>query len=387
MNDPKHGFTLVQDVGSLAEARGWPSRVLLPGLEQFAFGSNSLPETTIDLLKSAADWNAYREADHRERTVDIGYKHLAQLHSTVRYEMPPVTTFDIPDVMLLGAMGLTVTAQQEALLGPFWVHGSRSATLHIAVYGRLSGTSLDGTTLSLLDVFQRNYAHWVLDALPRVVATMFDDPDLRVLIAPDAPPYNRESLNLLGISDERILAAVSGTNTHVKQIRLVQVAHNILRIRSEYLVELRWRLFNAAGIQQRQPGTRNIYISREGNTRALVNESELHPILRAHDFEIIRAQDLSFVEQLRLFSEARIIAGPHGAGLFNAMFMPPGGFVLEIINPHYWYPRLAPITSMIGVQHWHCFGKTTGAQHATRVDPGVFVRTLETALEVQQPFT
>ena len=45
-------------------------------------------------------------------------------------------------------------------------------------------------------------------------------------------------------------------------------------------------------------------------------------------FETVYTEELSFAEQVRLFSETRCLVSIHGAGLTNLMFMPPGGHML-----------------------------------------------------------
>jgi len=63
-------------------------------------------------------------------------------------------------------------------------------------------------------------------------------------------------------------------------------------------------------------------------------------------FAVVRPQDLSFDEQVATFARARIIAGPHGAGLSNAAFAPAGCLVLELCadswTPEY-YARLTQL--------------------------------------------
>ncbi|HTK80387.1 MAG TPA: glycosyltransferase family 61 protein [Rhizomicrobium sp.] len=76
---------------------------------------------------------------------------------------------------------------------------------------------------------------------------------------------------------------------------------------------------------------RKIYVSRgDARKRRLKNESELWPLFAARGFETVSAANLSFRDQVALFSEAAAIAGPHGAGLSHILFAPPGVKVLEI---------------------------------------------------------
>ena len=66
---------------------------------------------------------------------------------------------------------------------------------------------------------------------------------------------------------------------------------------------------------------RRYYVSRAGgDTRRVLNEPAVTRCLSEHGFETVRAETLSIREQVRRFSKADWIVGPHGAGLTNMMF-------------------------------------------------------------------
>ncbi|MFM6944063.1 MAG: glycosyltransferase 61 family protein [Bacteroidota bacterium] len=51
-------------------------------------------------------------------------------------------------------------------------------------------------------------------------------------------------------------------------------------------------------------------------------------------FEVVYGEDINtFEEQVALFNSARIVAGVTGSGLTNAMFMKPGGILIELATP------------------------------------------------------
>ena len=78
---------------------------------------------------------------------------------------------------------------------------------------------------------------------------------------------------------------------------------------------------------------RRLYISRAGaNKRKVVNEQELIEALAALGFESIEAESLRLADQARLFSEAELVVGAHGAGLTNILFAAPGTRVIEILS-------------------------------------------------------
>jgi len=75
----------------------------------------------------------------------------------------------------------------------------------------------------------------------------------------------------------------------------------------------------------------SIYVSRRGldSFRSMTNEDEVERAMRRLGFAVIHPQQLSFDQQVTYFARARIVAGPHGAGLTNAMFAPAECLVVD----------------------------------------------------------
>jgi hypothetical protein len=87
------------------------------------------------------------------------------------------------------------------------------------------------------------------------------------------------------------------------------------------------------GVEGRAKGDKRLYVARGGAPRRRVlNEAAVEKLLAGYGFESINPGRLSVAEQVALFADARIVAGPHGAGLTNAVFMAPGGAVVELTH-------------------------------------------------------
>ncbi len=68
-------------------------------------------------------------------------------------------------------------------------------------------------------------------------------------------------------------------------------------------------------------GPRRVFLTRkDAAMRRILNEPEVESVLRGYGFETVQTEHMSVVEQVQLFSNVEIIAGPHGAGLTNAVF-------------------------------------------------------------------
>ncbi len=81
---------------------------------------------------------------------------------------------------------------------------------------------------------------------------------------------------------------------------------------------------------------KNIYISRnDSKNRSIKNEKDVVNYLEKFDFEIYELSKISFLEQIKIFSEAKMIVSMHGAGLTNLMFCNPETKVVEIAADFY----------------------------------------------------
>jgi capsular polysaccharide biosynthesis protein len=107
------------------------------------------------------------------------------------------------------------------------------------------------------------------------------------------------------------------------------------------------------------------------------------PVLRRFEFEVIRAENCPFPEQVRLARRARYLVSNHGAGLTNMLFMEPGASVLELrhaadaaSNCYF------ALSSQLGLSYFYqtCEPAVPG-EHPHTADVSVDVRRLEGNLE------
>jgi capsular polysaccharide biosynthesis protein len=78
---------------------------------------------------------------------------------------------------------------------------------------------------------------------------------------------------------------------------------------------------------------KRLYITRPSSTRRRVaNDAAVARLLAGYGFQVCDPGRLSFAQQIEVFAQAEIVVGPHGAGLANAIFMPPGGALIELTH-------------------------------------------------------
>jgi capsular polysaccharide biosynthesis protein len=179
----------------------------------------------------------------------------------------------------------------------------------------------------ITDDWSKGYFHWLMDCLPRLM--LLGEKGIKLsLILPahlEDQEYVSESLHLLGIKN---FMFVTGNNWYYFKCLTFPVhPADSGNYNDEIMKILRKKLTtNPIG----QSGLK-IYISRsKASRRKIINEEQILPLLSRMGFKTIYCEDLSFQEQVTLFSKVRYLVSNHGAGLSNMLFMPPGASILEL---------------------------------------------------------
>jgi capsular polysaccharide biosynthesis protein len=149
----------------------------------------------------------------------------------------------------------------------------------------------------------------------------------------------------------------------------------------ECIRNIRQRLWKSIGASHTTRASKRIYISRQKTRRKIVNYQEIESVLHEFGFEEVFCEELSFEEQVRIFSEAEAIFGHHGAGTINAMFAPAGAALIEAFNPQVWDHAAHRVASLCGIRHFHLFGKNANKDFDVVLDSKILKRTLALALE------
>jgi capsular polysaccharide biosynthesis protein len=177
-----------------------------------------------------------------------------------------------------------------------------------------------------------NYSHWLYRNLLKL-SLLDHDPALAglpMLVNDDLRRYQLEFLDLLQIPRERLLRVKRDTFVHCKLLVVPTVLRNHPRMRTG----IDWIRGRLAGHLAPEADAHDlVYISRRDSpVRKLLNDEELALRLEAEGFRTLVASELSVAEQIRAFSRARVIVGPHGAGLTNLVFAPREALVVEIVS-------------------------------------------------------
>lgn len=194
-----------------------------------------------------------------------------------------------------------------------------------------------------------NYYHWVAECLPQIllIKEMMDkDPGL-LFLAPNQnwPSFMGQYLDLLGIDPARRVNNTAGPTrryfagelTYVDWQWPVSSTSDIKPTAAPWYppqsLLLKLRTILAQPFLPPEKRDAIIYVSREsGMQRGVENEHGLIESLRSRFRDkliVFKGSNLHVNDQIDIFRKARLVIGPHGAGLTNILFCAPGTIIVE----------------------------------------------------------
>lgn len=195
------------------------------------------------------------------------------------------------------------------------------------------------STLAYLFSNKNNYYHWMIQILPqlhliREAGINLNDVDYYAFYHQIREKFKIQTLEKLGIPASKILATHSHPYLQAKQLLVTSLVPIFPQkwacdfLRTEFLPQGAYQSF--------EKRLDYLYISRKNASyRKIINEDILIDRLSQLGFVSIHLEDLSVLEQATLFSNAKIVVSPHGAGLTNLVFCSSGAKVVEILIPSF----------------------------------------------------
>lgn len=221
--------------------------------------------------------------------------------------------------------------------------------------------SLNGLSCIISDQYSaNNYAHWLLDMLPRLLICEELGLDINYVLAYDyINQWNIDSLSGLAKCEYPVIDL---RRTRCVECEWLVGIDNIsvatshpLHHASPYLASLLRK--RAARLISQPRAANRLYISRAKSRRGLVNEDQVRQLLvEDHRFEEVFLEDLSFPEQVSKVSSASAIFSPHGAGLANIVFCHKGTNIFEAMPPSFGTKGFQMISSTLGLNYRRVIG-------------------------------
>lgn len=256
--------------------------------------------------------------------------------------IPEALVVDLPEGHAVGEFGAVLSAGGELIfdLSPYFgANRPREHPLYLAA-GLPRPERIEEPIAVLTTRGAGNYGHFLFDVMARLDLLReagLVDASTRYLV-PDGAAWQREILAAWGVPLDRVLAPHA--HPHVTGRLLVSsLPDDRLRMPRWVVDSIRRHLLP----EDLAAPSRKLYVGRHGgpHTRRLLNEVALLDLLAPHGFESVRPEDHSVAEQARMFAEAEVIVGVHGAALSNLVFCSPGARVLgllpaDFVDPVFW---------------------------------------------------
>ncbi len=204
------------------------------------------------------------------------------------------------------------------------------------VYPRVE--NLSGNVAVVTASHQHIYWHWLLDIMPRLIMLEEIGKNLQSLYIQTKLPFQFEMLGNIGILS-KLKFFDCDKYPIISASNLIVPCHQIMEGREfpEWVFHGLRKKFLPFSKASKRSSFGRVYISRAGaSQRRISNEEKLLPILRDYGFHVVRLEELTFGEQIGLFSNVEVIVAPNGSGLANLVFSSEGTTVIEIFPniPH-----------------------------------------------------
>jgi len=203
-----------------------------------------------------------------------------------------------------------------------------------------------------------NFAHWLLDWVPRL-KFLVEDPQLKRHSLIFGMPMNRvqrQVLSALKIDANRVIQVKKGSleapvTFAVANLVGCNIAGPALRRPAQACSPWALEFIRGIFLKGRPSGKRKrLLINRRGTRKLLISDATRYYLERA-GFQEILLESQPLADQARMFNDAEIIISAHGAALSNLVFCEPGTRILEIFPQNYSTSNFFALASASGLDY------------------------------------
>ncbi|MEY2832721.1 MAG: hypothetical protein RLZZ574_1979, partial [Cyanobacteriota bacterium] len=206
------------------------------------------------------------------------------------------------------------------------------------------------------------YYHWMFDILPRLELLRRSELKFKEIdwfvVNSLSKPYQQETLNLLGIAQDKIIESDRHSHIQASELIVPSFPGYLDWVPEGTIKFLRETFLPQINSNQNNQNHSKIYVSRaRAKNRRLVNEIEVSQLLTKLGFVTVFLEEMSFLEQVETFANAKMIVSPHGSGLTNLVFCSPHTQVVELFSPNYIRTDYWMISQQLDLQHYYIVGQ------------------------------
>lgn len=261
--------------------------------------------------------------------VTIGQVHDSFKRQMGTFTIPQPFVCEVKQARLVGSLAIGFDQQGNLLSDTVIPNFSKSENI-VPVRTLLRKNAHAKSTVevasSLVNVWGNNYYHWVADCLTRLQGVEHYQTETgirpKLIINTKPTKWQVESLRLLGYTEKDCIPWSPNLiveNLIIPSFPRVSFAH----FSPSAFHWLRQRVLESIQSQDctsPEFSPRVLISRRKATGRKILNEEEVLALLTPLGFIPYCLEDLSFTDQVRLFSRAEIVVAPHGAGIVNTLF-------------------------------------------------------------------
>jgi capsular polysaccharide biosynthesis protein len=250
-----------------------------------------------------------------------------------------------------------------------YLHGFIASEQGVKLHARAM-EHVDAVAICILAGSCESVYHWIVDAVGRlgVIPAKYRQAASVLLISDSVPLEQRRLLGrLLSLHGLTVKAVRVDEALRVRTLLVPTSVSAEFRYHPCLRTTVRGALDHTQVIRT---WSKRIYIDRRGaSARRLVNESELVEQLERMGILAVALEQLTLGEQIELFRSAELIIAPHGAGLTNCIFAPPGCRIVELLMDSYVNWCFRNLAGLCGLEYDCIIGRTL--HEWTQMSPAV----------------
>tara|TARA_Y100000588_G_C14274442_1_gene933784 strand:+ start:4111 stop:5280 length:1170 start_codon:yes stop_codon:yes gene_type:complete len=212
------------------------------------------------------------------------------------------------------------------------------------------------------------YGHWIGDILAKFALLEMKNIQYDWLYVPQTTSFMKETLSLLDVDPAKIINPYDDVYIQADELIVPSSPAKFIPLQANYAQEhfkvlyfpkwhITWLQQTFLPLLRKHNHVDNfcekVFISRQdASNRKILNEDEIFHYFEQKGFIHYNLSEMSFMQQINLFHQAKYIVSPHGSGLTNIIFCNPKTCVLEIFQNQFdatfWY-----LSEMLHLEH-HC---------------------------------
>jgi hypothetical protein len=183
-------------------------------------------------------------------------------------------------------------------------------------------------------IFTESFFYWLAVIMPALNAVdhycSVTGRDVKILV-PDGPwRWIDESLSLAGYGPDQVIHS-NFKHVHVDRLLLrpKSLVSQFASIEGYQWMKAKMLANLPPPDPQEEALSPYLYISRRKSKRKVLNEEAVLEFLSPLGFRAYDLEDRTLAENVRLFSQAKVVVGPHGAGMTHIIFAPENMHLVE----------------------------------------------------------